>query len=220
MRAPETRGGPETVVSLCDLTGNMVRPWAEAGYSCLCYDLQHSIRADRIERVGAGSITYRWGDVRSLLPAQLGTGRVVAAFAFPPCTDLAVSGARDFERKGLRRLIDALEIVEACRLLCAWDDAPWMIENPVGRLSTAWRKPDFTFDPCDYGDPYTKKTCLWAGGGFVMPEREPVEPVEGSRMHLLPPSADRANLRSATPMGFARAVFRANAKPFSAECVA
>ena len=59
-----TRG---TVVSLCDLTGNMVRPWADAGFDCLCIDTQHSIRADRTE----GRITYRWADVRSLTPADL-----------------------------------------------------------------------------------------------------------------------------------------------------
>jgi hypothetical protein len=206
------------VVSLCDLTGNMVRPWAEAGYDCLCLDLQHSIRADRVEQVGTGSITYRWGDVR-----QFERFRAVFVAAFPPCTDLAVSGARDFARKGLRRFIDALEVVEACRILCEWSDAPWMIENPVGRLSTAWRAPDFTFDPCDYGDPYTKRTCLWMGNGFVMPTSNPVGvpglfgghdavvPIEGSKMHLVPPSAERANLRSETPMGFARAVFAANA---------
>ena len=193
------------VVSLCDRTGNMVRPWAEAGFDCLCLDLQHSIRADRVEE----RVTYRWADVRSLSPSDL-PERPVIVFAFPPCTDLAVSGARDFARKGLRRFIDALEIVEACRVACEWSDAPWMIENPVSRLSTAWRKPDHTFDPCDYGDPYTKRTCLWTGGGFVMPPKQPVAATEGSKMHLIPPSEGRANQRAATPMGFARAVFAAN----------
>ena len=97
-----------------------------------------------------------------------------------------------------------------------------MIENPVGTLSTYWRDPDYLFDPCDYGDPYTKKTLLWTGGGFVMPAvvrpgdmfAVPtwVEPVEGSRMHFVPPSNDHTNLRSATPPGFARAVFEANSR--------
>lgn len=198
-----------TVVSLCDLTGVMVRPWAEAGFDCLCLDTQHSIRADRVERVGGGSITYRWADVRTMTPADFPAPMIV--FAFPPCTHLAVSGARDFARKGLRLLIDALEVVEACRILCEHARAPWMLENPVGRLSTLWRKPDHLFDPCDYGDPYTKKTCLWSGGGFVMPPTARVEPTRGSAMHLMPPTQDRANLRSATPEGFARAVFAANA---------
>lgn len=194
------------VASYCDLTGNRVRPWAESGYSCICFDTQHSIRADRVEKVSArGTITYRWADVRQLTPIP-----DVVAFAFPPCTHLAVSGARDFGTKGMRLLIDALEIVEACRLLCEFSGGPWMLENPVGRLSTLWRKPDHTFDPCDYGDPYTKKTCLWTGGGFIMPEKSPVAPTLGSMMHMMPPSEHRANDRSATPMGFARAVFAAN----------
>ena len=66
-----------------------------------------------------------------------------------------------------------------------------MLENPVGVLSSYWRKPDHTFDPCDYGgylnpagDAYTKKTCLWTGGGFIMPKKKPVEPVGGSRMRI------------------------------------
>jgi len=206
--------GERVVVSLCDLTGVMVRPWAEAGHDCLCLDTQHSIRADRVERVGAGSITYRWADVRSVTPADLPNPHIV--FAFPPCTHLAVSGARDFARKGLRLLIDALEVVEACRMLCEFSGAPWMLENPVSRLSTLWRKPDHLFDPCDYGEPYTKRTCLWTGGGFVMPPKAPVPATLGSAIHVMPPSADRANLRSATPMGFARAAFAANASPLLA----
>jgi hypothetical protein len=192
------------IISLCDMTGNMVRPWAEAGHSCLCLDLGHSIRADRVE----GNVTYRWADVRSLTPSDLPIPGII--FAAPPCTHLAVSGARDFAKKGLRALIDALEVVEACRKLAEWYGCPWMLENPVSRLSTCWRKPDFTFDPCDFGDPYTKKTCLWVGNGFVMPPKQRVEPTLGSAMHLMAPTDDRASRRAETPMGFARAVFASN----------
>lgn len=74
-----------------------------------------------------------------------------------------------------------------------------------------------TFDPCDYtaleaADNYTKRTCLWAGGGFVMPpvQRDLTLGPPDDRIHKAPPSAQRANFRSATPMGFARAVFEAN----------
>ena len=198
------------VVSLCDLTGNMVRPWAEAGYDCLCIDTAHPLRRGAQD----GTITFRWGDVRAITPEDIrAIGEPCIVFAFPPCTHLAVSGARDFERKGLRLLIDALEVVESCRRLCDWFGCPWMLENPVSRLSTLWRKPDHLFDPCDYGDPYRKRTCLWTGGGFIMPPKRPVAATEGSKMHRMPPSADRAALRSATPMGFARAVFNANARP-------
>ena len=196
-----------TVLSLCDRTGNMVRPWAEAGYECICVDIQHDgIRTE-------GNITFIGADVRFWMPPPR---KYEIVFAFPPCTNLAVSGARWFTDKGMGGLMEALEIVEACRRICEWSEAPWMIENPVSTISSYWRKPDHTFDPCDYGgylnppgDAYTKRTCLWTGGGFTMPPRMPVTPCEGSKMHRLPPSADRGDLRSVTPRGFARAVMLA-----------
>jgi hypothetical protein len=203
---------PPIVVSLCDRTGRAVEPWAEAGFECWCVDIRHSIRKPRQE----GSVWYVWGDVRSWTPPE---GREVAfVFAFPPCTHLAVSGARDFRTKGPRMLTDALDIFNACLHAGAWSGAAYCVENPVGVLSSHLRQPDHSFDPCDYAgyleDPdseaYTKQTQLWAGGGFVMPEPKPVAPSLGSMMHRLPPSEDREDVRSATPRGFARAVFLAN----------
>lgn len=82
------------------------------------------------------------------------------------------------------------------------------MENPVGRLRQFYGDPTLIFDPCDYGDPYTKKTLLW--GSFSPPERNRVEPTEGSKMWKLPPGPLRARLRSATPQGFAQAFFAAN----------
>jgi hypothetical protein len=202
------------VLSLCDRTGNMVRPWLDAGYSAITVDKQpaqyihphrHHVMADITE--------WRYPDH---LP------RPVIVFAFPPCSDLAVSGARWFKEKGMASLIHALMVVEACRRICEDSGAPFMIENPVSTLSTYWREPDFAFDPCDYGDPYTKQTCLWVGGGFKMPERvRPgdlfaratwVEPTEGSMILNFSPSDDRADLRAITPPGFAGAVFQANGR--------
>ena len=198
------------VLSLCDHSGVMVQPWVEAGHSATIVDVKHPIG---MEQDGA---LVRFGiDVLRLFPGFAAGFDIV--FAFPPCTDLAVSGARWFREKGLRSLIDALELVEHCRTVCEASGAPWMLENPASVLSSYWRPPDFTFNPCDYGgyldppgDAYTKKTCIWAGGGFRMPPKKPVGPTEGSRMHLLSPSVDRAEKRSITPAGFARAVFEAN----------
>lgn len=76
------------VVSFCDLTGNMVRPWAEAGYECWCVDVQHSIRRDRTVAVGNGLINFVWGDVRSWTPPQ---GRAVR-FLHQPVSLHARSG--------------------------------------------------------------------------------------------------------------------------------
>jgi hypothetical protein len=198
------------VLSLCDRTGNMVRPWSEAGYECVCVDTAHPEEGLREE-----FITFLNADVRSFLPPRM---EYAAVFAFPPCTHMAVSGARWFAEKGLLALAESLQIVDACRRICEWSNAPWMLENPVSTLSSYWRKPDYTFDPCEYGgylnppgDAYTKRTCLWTGAGFRMPPRRPVTPAFGSKMHLMSPSDDRADLRAETPMGFAVAVFQHNA---------
>lgn len=199
------------MLSLFDHTGAMCEPWAEAGYACFAVDIQH--------RAGVHpSPCGRWwnvgADLRTWLPPRR---RYAFAAAFPPCTHLAVSGARWFKGKGLRALAESIELFAIAAEICEWADAPYMIENPISTISSYWRKPDYAFDPCDFAgyeggeaDTYTKRTCLWTGGGFVMPPPMRREPVDGSRMHLLPPSSERANLRSATPKGFARAAFQAN----------
>lgn len=188
----------------------MVRPWLEAGYDAITVDLQEQVNPHPRR-------THYVADVRSMFIIE---DAPVITFAFPPCTHLAGSGARWFRDKGLSKLIEALEIVEACRSFCEATGAPYMIENPVGTLATYWRDPDHKFHPVHYrgyapdpeADDYTKKTCLWTGNGFVMPDRKPGEPTLGSMMWKLPPSDDRADLRSATPLGFAYAVFQANGR--------
>ncbi len=199
------------VLSLCDRTGNMVRPWIDAGYEAITVDLQEA--EPQPARHHFVSDIRHWRYPLRFQPPSI-------IFAFPPCTHFAVSGARWFKDKGLPALIDGLTMVDACRVICEGSDAPWMLENPVGTLATYWRDPDHAFDPCDYGDPYTKKTNLWTGNGFVMPPKvssgdmfsEPtrVEPTLGSMIHVMPPSSDRGDKRSVTPMGFARAVFASN----------
>lgn len=199
------------ILSLCDRTGNMVRPWVEAGHTATLVDLQHDGRepqAERVTRIGANVLTWR--------PAQA----FDVVFAFPPCTDLAVSGALHFKRKGPERLKVALQVVLACmEIIIVSGASVWMVENPVSRLATYWRRPDFTFDPWEYGgyltpagDRYSKLTCLWTSVAFRMPMKRPVHPSEGSKMHRMSPGPERANLRSATPMGFAQAVYEANCK--------
>jgi hypothetical protein len=197
------------VISLFDLSGIMVAPWAEAGFTCYCVDLQHSAGETR-----TGNIIWVGADVREWLPPY---NEVQILFAFPPCTDVAVSGARWFKDKGLGGLIHALELFDSAVRLAEWTRAPYLIENPVSTVATYWRKPDYIFNPCDYGgylrppgDGYTKKTCLWTGNGFQMPPRRQVPALDGSRMHRLQPSENRARIRSVTPAGFARAVFEAN----------
>ncbi len=201
-------------VSLCDRTGNMLRPWAEAGFECWCVDIQHSIRKDREEKCGAGVLRFVWGDVRTWSPPDEIRGRIKFLSCFPPCTHVAVSGARDFRTKGTGMLRDSLEMFSACEHAAKWSGAPYLIENPVGKFSDHMSKPDFTFQPWEYGDIWTKQTCLWTGNGFVMPPKIHKTPPDGTQQSiwLMPPSEDRGDLRSVTPMAFARAVFKANAK--------
>jgi hypothetical protein len=197
-----------TVLSLCDRTGNMVKPWLEAGYSAVTVDLQESELDHPAHR-----------HIQCDLAELSAVDNPIIVFAFPPCTHLAVSGARWFKSKGLDAVIEGLTLVNHCRKVCEQIGSPWMLENPVGTLATYWREPDYTFHPVHYSgyapdpatDEYTKKTCLWTGGGFVMPDRKPGEPTLGGLIHRMPPSEDRSNLRSVTPMGFAVAVFQANA---------
>lgn len=208
---------PPVVISLFDLTTTFVRPWAEAGFRCYCVDLQHEAgEHEEVVEPGGGTIVRVGADIRTWLPPACSPVAFLAAF--PPCTDLAVSGARWFASKGLDRLSQAIALFAVATRLAEWAGAPFMIENPVSTISTYWRKPDHTFDPCEYAgladDPaaeaYTKRTCLWTGNGFVMPAQSAVVPVLGSLMHRLPPSSERANIRSANPQGFSRAVFLAN----------
>ncbi len=176
------------ILSLCDHTGNWSRPYLEAGYDVRQIDLQHG------------------QDIRLFEALPYPVRGVLAA---PPCTEFAGSGARWWEGKGERSLLEGLALVDACcRIILVHRPQWWVIENPVGRLNRWLGKPVMLFDPASYGDPYTKRTGLW--GRFNAPFKTPVEATEGSRMHRLGPSPDRAARRSETPMGFARAFFEAN----------
>lgn len=173
------------VLDLCGGTGAWSRPYAEAGYDVRVITLPQDVRF--LEYVGP---------VHGILAA-------------PPCTHLSGSGARWWAGKGEGALLDALSIADAClRFVAICRPVWWALENPVGRLSRFLGKPAFTFQPYEYGDPYSKRTCLW--GSFTVPEKTPVEPTAKEYIWRLPPSEDRGQLRSITPPGFARAFFEAN----------
>ena len=166
-------------------SGESSRPYREAGY-----DVRRVELADG-------------EDVRLLMP----TGNVWGILAGPPCTDLAGSGARWWAQKGPEALLGALALVDAAlRAVVVNRPEWWSLENPVGRLRRFLGTPQLIFDPCDYGDPWTKKTLLW--GEFRIPEKVPVAPTQGSKMHRM--SSSWAAQRAVTPPGFARAFFEAN----------
>ena len=210
----------KAIVSLYDMSSIMVEPWWRAGYRAYVVDLVHEPGAHKYK-----NLVTIGGDMR-VLKWRLARLRDVAfVAAFPPCTDLAVSGARWFARKRRANPYfqeQAMELVYIARDIAIALDVPWMIENPVSVISTLWRKPNYKFHPWHYSayapeDHYTKNTCLWTGNGFRMPELNSLGieyDIDENRILRHPPSEDRVELRSYTPKGFARAIFEAN-KPRS-----
>ena len=207
-------------ISLCDITLNGCVPWIEAGYEVFAVDPQHgTTRTENGVTRFAGTIE----DAMPQIAEYIQAGRVAFVGGYPPCTHMAVSGARWFKDKYAADPLfqaKAVMVAEQCRTIGRLSGAPWFVENPVSVPSSAFGKPQHSFHPADYtayepGDNYTKKTCLWTGGGFVMPSPSKDESLGApdNRIHFASPGEDRANFRSATPMGFARAVFAANHKP-------
>ena len=143
--------------------------------------------------------------------------------AFPPCTYLTVTGNRWFnvERYGdsaIQRIKDREEAIKFFMLFANADCDRIAIENPVGIMSSTYRKPNQIINPWQFGDPYEKKTCLWLKG---LPELKPTNIVDipprkqfdsGKSMpawyaeawHL--PKEERAKLRSKTFPGIAKAM--------------
>ena len=230
-------------VFLFDYTGIMAKPWADAGYLCYCFDGQHPMgvsksNSENILNVGAWFSKNLTGDfLRSDIDKIISiTGsNVDFLFGFPECTDLAVSGAAHFEKKrGINPFFqdEAMMLFYLVESLGVELGCPWGLENPISVASTLWRKPDFKFHPFEYGgylpeddkhpfypeyikprDAYPKKTCIWSGNSFVMPEVKPVHAEPGfSDQHkkLGGKSLKTKNIRSATPRGFAQAVFEFN----------
>lgn len=138
------------------------------------------------------------GDVRDVLdyPWDLG-------LFFPPCTDLCVSGARHFYGK---RMAGRQQAAASFFMMLAHCRIPLIaIENPVGIMSTLWRRPDQTIQPWQFGHGETKATCLWLKG---LPLLWPTNIVSGreARVHRMAPGPDRAKERSRTYAGIAQAM--------------
>ena len=146
------------------------------------------------------------GDVRDIL----GNGWDLM-IAHPPCTHLAVSGAKWFDQKKSQQE-EALDFV---RLLLSAPVPRIALENPVSIISSRIRKPDQIIQPYEHGHEATKTTCLWLKG---LPHLVPSKIVGKGARHVtksgkslpewynLPPSADRWKLRSATFPGIAKAM--------------
>jgi hypothetical protein len=174
------------VLVACEFSGTVRDAFRAAGHDAMSCDLLPT------ETPGP----HYQGDVRDVL-----TDGWDVMVAHPPCTHLASSGARWFALK-------VQEQAESVAFVHALWDAPIprvCIENPIGVLSTRFRKPTQIVQPWQFGHGETKATCLWLRG---LPALMPTAVVDGreQRIWKLPPSADRWKLRSLTYQGIAAAM--------------
>lgn len=228
------------LVCLYERNGLSGHDWAMAGYDVWCYDISHPPGPPRIEQCGAGrKIFHHWDGFSNEQTEALiarHKGRAVFVIGFPPCTDLAVSGAKHFIDKWLANpkfQDEAMHLVHRVPAVAHQLGVPYMLENPVSAISGLWTTADYSFHPWEYGgylpeddvhpifpqyypprDAYPKKTCLWVGRGFIMPPRRPVEPRTtdfSGFTKLGGKHPQRQAIRSISPRGFMRALYLANA---------
>jgi hypothetical protein len=175
------------VLVACEFSGIVRDAFTARGHSAMSVDLLPSERS---------KVNHWQGDVRSVI--DWGWDLMIA---FPPCTHLAVSGARWWPGK-------QQEQAEALAFVQMLMDAPIpriAIENPIGRISTAIRKPDQIIQPWQFGHGETKATCLWLKG---LPPLQSTNVVDGRepRVHHASPGPDRWKERSRTLQGIADAM--------------
>ena len=177
---------PLRVLVACEFSGTVRDAFAAKGHDAWSCDLLET------EKPGP----HYQSDVRDVL----GNGWDMM-ICHPPCTHLAVSGARWFKDK----LVEQGEALKFVRLLLAAPIPRIALENPVSIISSRVRKPDQVIQPWQYGHGETKATCLWLKG---LPLLLPTNIVEGreARVHKMPPSENRWRERSRTFAGIADAM--------------
>jgi hypothetical protein len=184
------------ILIACESSGTVREAFRRLGHDAVSCDL---LPADD------NSPHHVMGDVAPLLSDSWDL-----VIAHPPCTDLCVSGARWWSSKPAKQMQASVDFFMLfTRLKC-----PWAIENPIGRMSGMYRKPDQIIQPWQFGHGETKATCLWLNG---LPKLTPTNVVSGreAKCHRLPPSPDRWKLRSKTYQGIADAM----ADQWSRACV-
>lgn len=174
------------VLVACEFSGVVRDAFIRMGHTAISCDLLPS------ESPGP----HYQGDVRDIL-----NKRWDLMVAHPPCTYLAVSGARWW--KG--RLVEQEAAMQFVYDLLGAPIPSIALENPISRISTSFRKPNQIIQPWQFGHRETKATCLWLKG---LPKLQPTSIVYGrkSRVHLESPSPDRWKNRSRTLEGIAEAM--------------
>ena len=174
------------VLVACEYSGAVRDAFLARGHDAMSCDLLET------ERPGP----HYQGDVRDVL----GDGWDLM-IAHPPCTHLAVSGARWFKDKQ----VEQQEALDFVRLLLEAPIPRIALENPISIISSRIRKPDQIVQPWMFGHGETKATCLWLKN---LPKLKPTNVVDGrhARVHRMPPGPDRWKERSRTYAGIAAAM--------------
>lgn len=199
------------VLIACEFSGVVRDAFRARGHDAWSCDLLPV----EIPQTGLGHIYHIQGDVRRVLGGTIPQGMVANSnwrdtpifrqwdlmVAHPPCTHLAVSGARWFKEKQTEQ-IEALQFV---RDLMAAPIPRIALENPISIISSRIRKPDQIIQPWQFGHGEVKATCLWLK---ALPELEPTDIVAGRtpRVHHASPGPDRWKERSRTLPGIAAAM--------------
>lgn len=174
------------VLIACEFSGIVREAFKTKGHEALSCDLLSS------EIPG----NHHQGDVRDIIDDGFDL-----MIAHPPCTHLAVSGARWFKDKK----VEQKEALDFVRFLMDSNIPKIAIENPISIISSHIRKPDQIIQPWQFGHGETKATCIWLKN---LPRLQPTNIVDGrkDRIHKLPPSENRWKERSRTYEGIAKAM--------------
>ena len=178
------------VLVACEFSGIVRDAFTERGHDAMSCDLLPSERPDG---------RHYQGNIYDILDSGEHWDLMIA---HPPCTHLAVSGARWFKDKRIEQ-IEALNFVQYLM------GAPYVdriaIENPISVISTKIRKPEQIIQPWQFGHGETKAICLWLEN---LPPLQPTNIVEGRepRVHHMPPGPDRWKERSRFFPGIASAM--------------
>ncbi len=176
------------VLVACEFSGIVRDAFIARGHDAISCDLLPS------DRLGP----HYQGDILKMIDGSHGWDLMIA---HPPCTHLAVSGARWFKDK-IKEQQAALEFFMALY----YAPIPKIcVENPISVVSTKFKKPSQIIQPWQFGHGETKATCLWLKG---LPLLAPTDVVSGreARVHKMPPGPDRWKLRSTTFQGIADAM--------------
>ena len=178
------------ILIACEFSGIVREAFAIRGHDAWSCDLLPT------EKPGSGK--HIIGDVRKINHELCQWDLILA---FPPCTYLASSGARWWKD----RKEEQKEAIKFCKWIMSLPSPGIAMENPIGKLSTAYRKPDQIIQPWQFGHGETKSTCLWLKG---LPLLKPTCIVGGRvpRVHHEKPSPDRWKNRSRTYQGIAEAM--------------